>query len=598
LLEYVRCARRLGLPRRTLVSVLVLSLVTTIAEGAGLAMVVPIYDFIAAGGEVALLPDTTYWRAIFYGLRSVDVELNLALLLAAAFSALVLRQALSYVRQMALVQAREVVVKAVRDRIFSAFIYASLSEQERIRPGDLINILTNELTRFNASLAGFVSLANAGVMLLLYSTLLFFSSWLLTLVAFAVVPLSLVPLRQIQSRTSSAGAVATQENRAATEFLVERIAPARFIRLSRREPVETSRMEALTSRQKDAVMAVERLMILNSVMVEPLILGMVFALIYLSIVVLALPIASLAIFLLVVIRLLPIAKDVVKGRQLMLSCGASTLALLQMLDRLGEMREGSGGTVTFTELQNSVCFKATRFRHSMAARDTLDGIDLEISAGTIVAIVGPSGAGKSTLFDLLPALRYPDSGDILFDGGSIRCFDIESLRQGIAFVPQQIQLYDSTIADHVRLGRADATDQDVEEAISLAGARSFVAELPEGIHTRLGQGGGKLSVGQRQRIDLARALVGKSSILLLDEPTSALDVNGEIALLDTLLNIRSKRRLTIIMITHRLPPVEYADHVVVLRAGRVEASGSLEEVSRSSSWFSKALSISPGVQVN
>lgn len=589
LLEYVGAAEKLGLPQRRLAWLLLLSVATTLAESLGLAMVVPIYDFISVGGELSHLPDTRYWQGLFALANRLSVDVGLALLLMLAFVAVLLRQIGSYARQMSVAHSREQVTKRVRDDVFKNYIHATLAAQESLKAGALVNVLTNELHRFNASLLGFITLTNAAVMVVVYGVLLAWTSWQMTAISLLAVLAASVPVRNVYRRTVDAGKASTKANLGSTEFFVERLGPARLIRLSRGESAEIARMEGFTGGQQRTVLHLERLMALTAVLIEPLILGLGFLLVYVAIVFLKVPMASLAVFLLVILRLLPVAKDVIKGRQLVLACAASTLALLSMLERLKQSAEGKGGAETFPGLKERLRFAGTSFCYPGAERSSLQNIDLSVAAGKLVAIVGPSGAGKSTLIDLLPALRRPVSGSIEIDGRPLEDFSLATLRSSIAYVPQHAQIYDITIAEHIRLGREDATDAEIEEALSLAGAAVFVAQLPHGLHSRLGQAGTSLSGGQRQRIDLARAIVSRTSMLILDEPTSALDAESEKAFIATLKHLRVERGVTILVVTHRLALVRDADQIVVMRDGRVEATGTLEEARANSAWFADAL---------
>lgn len=590
LYEYVRAAEKIGLPRKSLYWLLFLSVVTTLAESVGLAMVIPIYDYVSVNGDLSSLPDARYWEYLFAAAQLLNQEPGLAMLLLLAFVTVLLRQFASYNRQMVVATTREQVTKTLRNGIFEKFINSSLAEQESLKSGELVNVMTNELVRFNASVSGFVALSNATVMVVVYGLLLTWTSWQMTLISMIVVVISFVPLRAVYKQTVNAGNRATKANVNATEFFVERLAPARLTRLSRSEVAEIKRMRGFTNHQSRTIIHSERLMAFTSVLIEPIVLGLVFSLLYVAIIILMVPMASLAVFLLVVLRLLPVAKDAMKGRQIILACAGSTVALLDMLKRLEVAAEGLGGNVAFSGLHHSIQFNSTSFRYSDKQRYALKNIDLTIAAGDFVAIVGPSGAGKSTLIDLIPAMRRPTSGDIKIDGQLLESFSLETLRRHIAFVPQQVQLYDITIAEHIRLGRGDATDAEVEEALSLAGASSFVRMLADGMHTRLGQAGTTLSGGQRQRIDLARAIVSRASLLILDEPTSALDAESEKAFIVTLEHLRAERRMTILAVTHRFPLLHCSDQIIVLNDGRVEASGTLDDVRSQSTWFLQALS--------
>lgn len=206
----------------------------------------------------------------------------------------------------------------------------------------------------------------------------------------------------------------------------------------------------------------------------------------------------------------------------------------------------------------------------------LERVSLELRKGEIVALVGPAGAGKTTLAGLIPRFHDPTGGRVLFDGVDVQNFSRASIREQVAFVFQETVLFDASVEENIRLGRPDANDAEVRRAAVRAGADAFVRELPQGYRTRLGRGGGKLSVGQKQRIGIARALVRSSPILILDEPTSALDPETERALVETMEEARSER--SILVIAHRLSTIRHADRIAFVDAGRILEIGSHAEL--------------------
>jgi ATP-binding cassette, subfamily B, bacterial len=202
----------------------------------------------------------------------------------------------------------------------------------------------------------------------------------------------------------------------------------------------------------------------------------------------------------------------------------------------------------------------------------LDGFSLTVRQGERVAIVGPSGAGKSTVVQLILRFYDPQQGRVLVDGVPATAVDPVALRGRIAFVPQDPVVFGTTVADNLRYGRPDASDAEIREAARLAAADEFVAALPQGYDTKLGERGVTLSGGQRQRIAIARAILRDAPILLLDEATSALDAENETlvqAALDRLMEGR-----TTIVIAHRLATVLKADRILVMDGGRIVEEGS------------------------
>lgn len=202
----------------------------------------------------------------------------------------------------------------------------------------------------------------------------------------------------------------------------------------------------------------------------------------------------------------------------------------------------------------------------------LQGIELSIQPGEVVAIVGPSGAGKSTIAGLLGRLYDPQAGRILLDGKDLKDLDPEWLRQQIGVVAQEPLLFSSSISDNIRYGRAGASDAEVEAAARAANAHDFVSRFPEGYKTLVGERGVQLSGGQKQRVAIARAVLKDPRLLILDEATSALDAESEHLVQDALDRLMKGR--TTLIIAHRLSTVMGANRVLVLEGGRVVQSGS------------------------
>ncbi|MFO1493066.1 MAG: ABC transporter transmembrane domain-containing protein [Lysobacterales bacterium] len=218
-----------------------------------------------------------------------------------------------------------------------------------------------------------------------------------------------------------------------------------------------------------------------------------------------------------------------------------------------------------------------RFHYSSRPdRAALDNISLQVRAGETVALVGPSGAGKSTLFQLLLRFHDPESGHIRIDGVDIRDFRVADLRRLYALVPQDPVIFGTSALENIRYGRPDATREEVIAAARAAEAHEFLAALPEGYDTYLGERGVRLSGGQQQRVVIARALLRDAKVLLLDEATSALDAQSERAVQQALERLMQGR--TTLVIAHRLATVKKADRIIVLDHGRIVAQGSHEEL--------------------
>ena len=221
-------------------------------------------------------------------------------------------------------------------------------------------------------------------------------------------------------------------------------------------------------------------------------------------------------------------------------------------------------------LRGAVRLEGIRFGYS-ADQPVLHDLDLAVEPGQVLALVGPSGAGKSTLFSLLLRFNQPQAGRVLLDGHDLADLRARELRQAVALVPQQSQVFSGSIAEAIRFGRPASTEQ-VREAARLANADGFIEALPEGYASRLEERGRNLSGGQLQRLAIARAVLGNPAVLLLDEATSALDAEAEEAVQRGLEQAMAGR--TVLVIAHRLATVQRADRIVVLEGGRIAEQGS------------------------
>jgi ABC-type multidrug transport system fused ATPase/permease subunit len=259
---------------------------------------------------------------------------------------------------------------------------------------------------------------------------------------------------------------------------------------------------------------------------------------------------------------------------------ASLARAFRLLDK--GVEEKTGPTLQLTE--GRVEFRDVWFRYS-EEREVLKGLSFTLAPGQATALVGSSGAGKTTIADLLMKLYEPTGGSILIDGQDLHLLDAASVRRQIGMVSTDGAVFRGTLADNIRYKRPEATDEEVLQAAMAAGMHATLQRLPLGLLTPVGESGIGLSVGERQRIQIARVLVAKTRILILDEATANLDFATEAEVRKTIEDIR--RSSTILIIAHRFSMVRDANHVIVLDEGRIAEEGSPAELLAKDGWFAQ-----------
>ena len=250
------------------------------------------------------------------------------------------------------------------------------------------------------------------------------------------------------------------------------------------------------------------------------------------------------------------------------------LASESIFASIDEKEEDDTGTETLDICRGDLVFDHVSLRYPGTDRDAVHDVTLHAKPGDVIAFVGLSGAGKSSIVQMIPRFWNPTKGKILLDGHDITSLTLESLRRHIAVVTQDVILFDGTIRDNIVYGTPEATDAEITHAIEAAALTDFIASLPQGLDTPVGEAGGRLSGGQKQRISIARALLKNAPILILDEATSALDSESEAKIKDALSHLMEGR--TTFIVAHRLSTIENATTIVAMADGKIQEMGTRE----------------------
>ena len=568
-----------------------LQLAATAVEMLGVLSLLPLLQYIQSGGVPQATGEEGFlWDFLTDGLGLLGLSVSLPALLAITLCFALLREAFNLARLNYEAWVRETAVADVRYRQMRGFLHADLAYQDRDAVGNLVNDMGFNANRCSMHIFSRIGMASIVIIFLCYLIgMVNLSPWMTLVVIVAVTVGGFLMWPQVR-HTRQLGQNLTVADRRATEFIVERLQSARLIRLAHMEAVEDQRIHTLTREQRQATVRVWYQIATVQGVLELAVIALVAVLIFVTVEVLLVPLEQVGVFLLMLLRLLPNIKQIARSKQFADSTRASFDAVTRRMAELAHATESNTGTHVFDSIAREIRFNDVHYSYRGADQivPALSGLNLNVPAGRVTALVGPSGSGKSTLIDLLPRLRTPDAGDILIDDVSLSAFELGSLRRGIAYAPQMPQIFNVTVAEHIGYGARNTTRDDIEAAARLSNAEDFILALPHGYDTVLGEGGGTLSGGQRQRLDLARALVGRAPLLILDEPTSNLDAKAEELFLVALDRIRSETDTTIIIIAHRLSTVMLADQIAVMQGGRVVDVGQHDTLVAGGGWYADA----------
>jgi subfamily B ATP-binding cassette protein MsbA len=278
-------------------------------------------------------------------------------------------------------------------------------------------------------------------------------------------------------------------------------------------------------------------------------------------------------YMLLAYNILTPAKDISKASYTLKRGNASAERVIEVLETENAIVNRQGA-IDKTSFEEGITFNSITFRYQ--AENVLKNFSLTVPKGQTVALVGQSGSGKSTIASLLTRFYDVQEGSIKIDGIDVRDYTLKSLRGLMGLVTQDSILFNDSVKNNLLIGREDATDEEIIDALKIANAYEFVKDLPEGIHTNIGDGGNKLSGGQRQRLSIARAVLKNPPIMILDEATSALDTESERLVQQALENMMQNR--TSVVIAHRLSTIQKADKIVVMHKGEIVEQGTHDEL--------------------
>ncbi len=495
------------------------------------------------------------------------------------FVILLLKNITGYFQDILMVYVGEKIIRDLRNALYMKFTTLPLSFYHKNKAGELISRATNDVLMAQKCVGvSFTTLLRDPIQIIMLLAVALVISWKLTLLALVMLPASLVVIIRIGKGLRKISHRQQEEMATLTIKLQETVYGIRVVKAFAMEDFENKSFLTRSAELFKQIFRFNRYMKMSSPLTEIMSSAVgLFILWYGGSKVFTGGLMAPDLFLVFFAMIFSLVKPIKNLGQVNNEIQAGVAAadrIFDILDTPSEIATGGGGQI-LENVRGSVEFDQVKFAY-LPGEPVLQGINLRVQPGEIVALVGSSGGGKSTLIDMIPGFYHPDSGQVLIDGVDIQELELGSLRRSMGIVTQEVILFHDSIFNNIAYGLQDMTEEAVRQAARAANADDFIMKLPQGYQTIIGDRGLKLSGGQRQRLSIARAILRNPPILLLDEATSALDTESELLVQEAIDRLVKHR--TTIVIAHRLSTIQNVDRIYLLEAGRVVQVGTHDEL--------------------
>ena len=484
-----------------------------------------------------------------------------------------------YLAKVIMINVGEDIKKKLQFDMLNTLISADTQSIDEKHTGKFISNLTYDVMHITNLLShGILNLFKDSLTLIGLLTVMFLQNWKLSLIAIILIPIASTAARSLGKRMGKVTTEAQEKSSFLTKYLVELFKNHRLTKIFQKEKYESNRADNYLNQLKEKNKKIGHVIVRISPIMEVLTGVMIAILIFYSGKLIAVGELSVNNFFSFLAAMMLAYQPVrsLSTLHVILNQGLSAASrILSVIDTKKLIKNSDNAKEINVEKAN-IKFKDVMFSYNKSDGEVLKNVNLEFEGGQMTSLVGHSGSGKSTILNLIPRFYDCGSGDISVDDQSIYGVTLHSLRKNISLVSQETTLFDDTIKNNIKYANLDASDEEIFRAAKLSHCDEFINNLPEKYETLIGEDGVRLSGGEKQRISIARAMLKKSSIILLDEATSYLDSDTETKIQDAL-KILTKDRTTVV-IAHRLSTILNSNKIYVIDSGKIVDNGKHEDL--------------------
>ena len=491
-----------------------------------------------------------------------------------------------YYAKATMIGVGEAIKKKLQIDMVNTLVGADTQIIDKKHSGKFISNLTYDVTHITNLLSNAIlTLFKDSLTLMGLLIVMFLQNWKLALISIVMIPLASFSAKILGKRISKVTTEAQQKSGFLTTYLVELFKNHKLIKIFQKEEYEKNRAENYLSQLKEKNQKIQTVFVRMSPIMETLTGVMIAVLIFYSGILMSrgeLDINNFFSFLAAMMLAYQPVRSL-STLNMVLNQGLSAASrILPIIDQKNNINDSSSSELIQVKNSN-IKFQNVNFSYEISEGQTLNSINLEFEGGKMTSLVGHSGSGKSTIMNLIPRFYDVQSGEIFIDDQSINKLTIKSLREQISMVSQETTLFDDTIKNNIKYAKENATDDEIYHVAKLSFCEEFISNLPNKYETLIGENGVRLSGGEKQRLSIARAMLKKSSVILLDEATSSLDSETETKIQEAL-NILTKNKTTIV-IAHRLSTILNSNNIYLIDSGKVIENGKHEDLMHKSELY-------------
>ena len=565
-------------------------IVLTFFEAASVATFIPVLEYLQAGNlqEIGSNPSKIWllYQMIF---DKFGLSINILTLSVSIVIFVTLRQTLNYISTVKINTLKHRIGRDLAIKCFSGIFNSKPLYIQNFQSGSFVNTIDNQCQYAALIIRALATLFGILITFTAYFMVMIITAPYASIMAISIMGIIILSVERWVKIGLKLSKELVNYREKYIGFLGDRYRNWRAIKTSGTEKTEVILARNYANKHYNYGINITKNSGKNILIVSPVMTTFALLTLYLSVEYLDLTISTIAVFILILVRLVPVTQNLANQRQMVASAQPSFNHIKKVLDEskknVEKLYEGKEFDFNFKNINiNNISFKYPNTKDY-----AVKNLTCNIPANKKTAIIGRSGSGKSTLSDLVSSLYKPDSGNISFDKINADIFSLNSRRKRIAYVSQQPLIFAASILDNVSYVRPNVSQEEVIKACKEANAHDFIQKLPNGYNEILIESGVNLSGGERQRIMLARAFLMSTDIIILDEATSSVDFESETKIMNAVNTMSAKKNITIIIIAHRVSTIKNVDHLIILNKGELISQGSPKTLKYDQNWYKSML---------